>query len=44
MNLASKYRPQTFEEVVAQEYVKEILLNQLQNGAIKHGYLFCGGR
>lgn len=43
MNLASKYRPQTFEEVVAQEYVKEILLNQLQNGAIKHGYLFCGG-
>lgn len=43
MNLASKYRPQTFEEVVSQEYVKEILLNQLQNGAIKHGYLFCGG-
>lgn len=43
MNLASKYRPQTFEEVVAQEYVKEILLNQLQNCAIKHGYLFCGG-
>lgn len=43
MNLASKYRPQTFEEMVAQEYVKEILLNQLQNGAIKHGYLFCGG-
>lgn len=41
-NLANKYRPRKFEEVVAQEYVKEILLNQLESGEIKHAYLFCG--
>lgn len=43
MNLATKYRPHTFEDVVAQVYVKEILLNQLQTGSVKQGYLFCGG-
>lgn len=43
INLANKYRPRTFEEVVAQKYVKEILLNQLESGEIKHAYLFCGG-
>lgn len=43
MNLASKYRPKTFKDVVAQTYVKEILLNQLETDSIKHGYLFCGG-
>ena len=43
MNLASKYRPRKFSEVVAQSYVKQILLNQLETGSIKHGYLFCGG-
>lgn len=43
MNLASKYRPKTFSDVVAQVYVKEILLNQLETDSIKHGYLFCGG-
>ena len=42
-NLASKYRPQTFSEVVAQDYVKEILLNQLTTETMKHAYLFCGG-
>ena len=43
INLANKYRPRKFEEVVAQEYVKEILLNQLESGEVKHAYLFCGG-
>ena len=43
MNLASKYRPKTFKDVVAQTYVKEIILNQLETDSIKHGYLFCGG-
>lgn len=42
-NLASKYRPRTFEEVVAQEYVKEILLNQINSNTIKNAYLFTGG-
>ena len=43
INLANKYRPRRFEDVVAQEYVKEILLNQLESGEVKHAYLFCGG-
>lgn len=43
INLANKYRPRRFEDVVAQEYVKEILLNQLESGGVKHAYLFCGG-
>lgn len=43
INLANKYRPITFKEVVAQSYVKEILLNQLETGEVKHAYLFCGG-
>ena len=43
INLANNYRPRRFEDVVAQEYVKEILLNQLESGEVKHAYLFCGG-
>lgn len=43
INLANKYRPRKFRDVVAQAYVKEILLNQLETGEVKHAYLFCGG-
>lgn len=43
INLANKYRPKQFKDVVAQAYVKEILLNQLETEEIKHAYLFCGG-
>lgn len=43
INLANKYRPKKFKDVVAQAYVKEILLNQLESGEVKHAYLFCGG-
>lgn len=43
INLANKYRPKKFSEVVGQSYVKEILMNQLETGEIKHAYLFCGG-
>lgn len=42
MNLAVKYRPQHFEDVVCQDNVKKVLSNQLQTGEIKQGYLFCG--
>lgn len=42
-NLATKYRPRTFGEVVGQQFVKSIILNQLQTGEIKNAYLFCGG-
>lgn len=40
--LATKYRPQHFEDVVCQDNVKKVLSNQLQTGEIKQAYLFCG--
>ena len=44
INLASKYRPQTFEEIVGQESVSTTLKNALKSGRISHAYLFYGPR
>lgn len=41
-SLATKYRPQTWEEVTGQSSAKIILQNQLKEGAVKNAYLFCG--
>lgn len=41
---ARKYRPQSFEEVVAQEHVTRTLRNALTNDRVASGYLFCGPR
>jgi DNA polymerase-3 subunit gamma/tau len=41
---ARKYRPQTFDDVVAQEHVTRTLRNALGNNRIASGYLFCGPR
>lgn len=41
---ARKYRPQTFDQVVAQEHVTRTLANALKNDRIGSGYLFCGPR
>lgn len=41
-SLAVKYRPQTFDEIVSQEYVKAILKKQLETESVKHCYLFAG--
>ena len=41
-SLAVKYRPKEFEEIVSQEYIKKILLKQLETNSIKHCYLFAG--
>ncbi|HUV31027.1 MAG TPA: DNA polymerase III subunit gamma/tau [Acidobacteriota bacterium] len=41
---ARKYRPQTFESVVAQEHVTRTLRNALKNDRIGSAYLFCGPR
>ena len=41
---ARKYRPQTFEDVVAQEHVTKTLQNAVKNDRIGSGYLFCGPR
>ncbi len=41
---ARKYRPATFEELVAQEHVTETLQNALRLGRLAHAYLFSGPR
>ncbi|MBU0984993.1 MAG: DNA polymerase III subunit gamma/tau, partial [candidate division Zixibacteria bacterium] len=41
---ARKYRPQTFEAVVAQEHVTRTLRNAIKNDRVGSGYLFCGPR
>ena len=43
MSLATKYRPQKFEEVTEQSVTTSILRNQLENNEVKNAYLFCGG-
>lgn len=40
--LATRYRPKTFDEIVSQKYIKEILLKQLETNNIKNCYLFAG--
>ena len=42
--LARKYRPQTFQDVVNQEHVKQTLSNALRQGRVGHGYIFSGPR
>ena len=42
VSLASKYRPQTFEEVCGQKSTVKILSKQAETGLFKHNYLFCG--
>ena len=42
--IARKYRPQTFDDVVNQEHVKQTLRNALLQGRVGHGYIFSGQR
>ncbi|MBC7252875.1 MAG: DNA polymerase III subunit gamma/tau [Actinobacteria bacterium] len=44
VSLYRKRRPQTFEEVVGQEYVTRTLANAIRSGNIAHAYLFAGPR
>lgn len=41
---ARKFRPQTFDDVVAQGHITKTLQNSIQNDRIGSGYLFCGPR
>ena len=43
LTLATKYRPQTWDDLVEQDDIKTILENQIKSGNLKHSYLFCGG-
>jgi DNA polymerase-3 subunit gamma/tau len=42
--LARKYRPQTFEEVYAQDHITQILSNTIELNRTAHAYLFTGPR
>ncbi|NPV88382.1 DNA polymerase III subunit gamma/tau [Coprothermobacteraceae bacterium] len=42
MALYRKYRPQTFDEVVGQGHVTEVLKKALDNKQVSHAYLFAG--
>tara|TARA_Y100000588_G_scaffold334849_1_gene374583 strand:- start:2671 stop:4449 length:1779 start_codon:yes stop_codon:yes gene_type:complete len=42
--IARKYRPQTFQQVVNQEHVKQTLINAITQKRIGHGYIFSGPR
>src|SRR3972149_5138865 len=42
--LARKYRPTTFDEVVAQDVVVSTLKNAIEKGKVSHAYLFTGPR
>ena len=41
---ARKYRPDTFESVVAQKSLTTTLKNAISTGKLAHAYLFCGPR
>ncbi len=43
-SLYSKYRPQTFEEIIGQSHIINILKAELLNNKISHAYLFVGPR
>jgi DNA polymerase-3 subunit gamma/tau len=42
--LALKWRPQSFHELVGQEYVSRTLTHALESGRIAHAFLFSGPR
>lgn len=42
--LARKYRPQTFEDVVAQKHITSTLQNAIKQKRFSHAYLFTGTR
>lgn len=42
--LARKHRPQTFDEVVGQEHITDLLKKAIGADRLAHAYLFCGPR
>ena len=41
---ATRKRPQTFDEMVGQDFVVATLKNSIEQGRIAHAYLFAGPR
>ena len=44
MSLYTKYRSQTFDDIVEQQYTKDILQSQVKNNDTHHNYVFFGSR
>jgi len=44
MALYHKYRPQTFDDVIAQTHIVQTLSNQIKTNKVSHAYLFSGPR
>jgi DNA polymerase III subunit gamma/tau len=42
MALYNKYRPKTLDEACGQEYIKQVLKNQIDKDDLVHAYLFLG--
>jgi DNA polymerase-3 subunit gamma/tau len=42
--IARRYRPQTFDEVVSQEYITTTLKNAIIESKVAHAYIFAGSR
>lgn len=42
--IARRWRPQNFEEIIAQEHVSKTLSNAISNDRIAHSYIFTGPR
>ncbi len=42
--LARKYRPNTFDEVIGQGHITELLKQAISAGRLAHAFLFCGPR
>ena len=42
--LYRKWRPQTFEDIVAQPHITRTLKNQIMHEKTAHAYLFTGSR
>lgn len=42
-NLATKYRPHAFKDIVRQDNAVKVLTNQITTGEVRQGYLFTGG-
>ena len=42
--LYREYRPKTFDEVLGQDRVTNVLKNQVKTGKISHAYIFSGER
>ncbi len=42
--LARKYRPQTFDELIGQSHISQLLKKSIEANRIAHAFLFCGPR